>query len=140
MIYLALAAGLLAFLVWVGRSRAQTRAGVRLAGALIAALAATGAVVAGLRGAWMVSLALVALSAFLGQAARRAPRPPPPEDRPPDSMSPDQARAILGVAPGAGRSEIERAYRRLIVRAHPDRGGTSGLAAQLNAARDRLVK
>jgi hypothetical protein len=24
--------------------------------------------------------------------------------------------------------------------AHPDKGGTSGLAAQLNAARDRLLK
>jgi hypothetical protein len=26
-----------------------------------------------------------------------------------------------------------------MLRAHPDQGGTSGLAAQLNAARDRLL-
>ena len=55
-------------------------------------------------------------------------------------MNLDQARAILGVTDGASRDEIEAAYRRLIRRAHPDQGGTSGLAAQLNAARDRLLK
>ena len=55
-------------------------------------------------------------------------------------MTLDQARDILGVSPAATRAEIEAAYRRLIVRAHPDQGGTSGLAAQLNAARDRLLK
>jgi curved DNA-binding protein CbpA len=40
----------------------------------------------------------------------------------------------------ADRAEIHAAYRRLMQRAHPDRGGSAGLAAQLNAARDRLLK
>ena len=51
-----------------------------------------------------------------------------------------EARAMLGVAPDAGRTEIESAYRRLIRQAHPDHGGSSGAAARLNAARDRLLK
>ena len=55
-------------------------------------------------------------------------------------MSADHARSILGVRPGATPAEIESAYRRLIRRAHPDQGGSDGLAAQLNAARDRLLK
>jgi len=140
MIYLALGAGLLALLVWAGRGHAPARAGLRAAGALVAALAAAGAVVAGLRGAWPVSLGLIVLSVWLGQNARRKPGPWPPDGEAPGGMSLEQACAILGVAPDATRAEIEAAYRRLIRRAHPDQGGTSGLAAQLNAARDRLVK
>ena len=54
-------------------------------------------------------------------------------------MSPDQARSILGVGPQASADEIQAAYLRLIRRNHPDQGGSSGLAAQLNAARDVLL-
>jgi curved DNA-binding protein CbpA len=50
-----------------------------------------------------------------------------------------EARSILGVGPQASRAEIQAAYARLIRMAHPDKGGTAGLAAQLNAARDRLL-
>jgi curved DNA-binding protein CbpA len=55
-------------------------------------------------------------------------------------MSESQARSLLGVEPGATPAEIRAAYTRLMKRAHPDQGGTAGLAAQLNAARDRLLK
>jgi curved DNA-binding protein CbpA len=54
-------------------------------------------------------------------------------------MSPDEARAILGVEPGASVEAVQAAYRRLIRMAHPDQGGTRGLAAQLNLARDVLM-
>jgi hypothetical protein len=50
-----------------------------------------------------------------------------------------EARSILGVGPQASKAEIQAAYSRLIRLAHPDKGGTAGLAAQLNAARDRLL-
>jgi curved DNA-binding protein CbpA len=43
------------------------------------------------------------------------------------------------VGPDASKAEIQAAYSRLIRLAHPDKGGTAGLAAQLNAARDRLL-
>ena len=101
-------------------------------------LVAVGAVVSGLRGAWMVSLGLVVLSGYLAQRARMAsPRrfvPPGP------GLGRQEACAILGVENNAGRAEIQAAYRRLIAFAHPDKGGSAGLAAQLNAARDRLLK
>jgi curved DNA-binding protein CbpA len=54
-------------------------------------------------------------------------------------MSEAEARSLLGVPQAATREEIRAAYLRLIRRAHPDHGGTSGLAAQLNAARERLL-
>jgi curved DNA-binding protein CbpA len=55
-------------------------------------------------------------------------------------MSQEDARSVLGVGPDATTEEIQQAYTRLMRLAHPDKGGTSGLAAQLNAARDRLLK
>jgi hypothetical protein len=56
------------------------------------------------------------------------------------AMSDSQARAILGVAPGASETEIRAAFRRRIARAHPDRGGSNEEAARLAAARDVLLK
>ena len=50
-----------------------------------------------------------------------------------------QAQALLGVAPGAPRTEIIEAHRRLIGMVHPDRGGTSDLVHEANAARDLLL-
>jgi hypothetical protein len=47
---------------------------------------------------------------------------------------------ILGVPVGAEPEVIHAAWRRLMGRAHPDQGGTEGLAARLNAARDRLLR
>ncbi len=139
MIYLILGAGVLALLVWAGRGPARARFGLRAAVAVFSALAAAGAVGAGLRGAWLVSVALIVVSVVLGRSVRRGSAPPQ-QDHGDSGMNLDQARATLGVGLGATRAEIESAYRRLIRRAHPDQGGTSGLAAQLNAARDRLLK
>ena len=51
-----------------------------------------------------------------------------------------EAYAILDLAPGATREEVQAAYVRLMKLVHPDRGGGAGLAAKLNAARDRLLK
>lgn len=59
----------------------------------------------------------------------------------PRAMS-DEARActVLGVRVGASKSEIERAFRQKMKRAHPDHGGTAAQAAALNAARDSLLR
>ena len=50
-----------------------------------------------------------------------------------------QARMLLGVDDLATRSDIVDAHRRLIVRVHPDRGGTESLVHEANAARDLLL-
>ena len=61
---------------------------------------------------------------------------PPPVDA--GNMTEAEAWRILGLAPGASLAEVRAAHGRLIRRVHPDLGGTSGLAALINAARDRL--
>ena len=53
-------------------------------------------------------------------------------------MSEAQALRILGLEPGASVEDVREAYRRLIRRAHPDLGGSSGLAAMINEAKARL--
>ena len=54
-------------------------------------------------------------------------------------MTRDQALNILGLSRGAGPSEIKDAHRRLMRIMHPDRGGTSEQAAQVNRAKDVLT-
>ncbi len=136
MIFLLVAGCILCLLIGLGRRPAWRSDTHRLARGLVAALAAVGAVVAGLRGAWIASAALIVVSAFVGGSVRTKPD----QRRDDGSMSAAQARSILGVGPTASRGEIEQAYRRLIRRVHPDVGGAAGLAAQLNSARDVLLK
>ncbi len=63
-------------------------------------------------------------------------QPPPPSSPP---MSDEEARAILNVSKTASIKEIKAAYHTLIIKNHPDHGGSSYLAAKINQARDRLV-
>jgi hypothetical protein len=55
-------------------------------------------------------------------------------------MSRDEAYAILGIAQGASADEVKAAYHRLMLKLHPDHGGSTYLAARINAARDLLLK
>lgn len=50
-----------------------------------------------------------------------------------------EALDILGLEAGASRAEIDAAYKALMVKNHPDQGGTDWLAARLNEARDTLM-
>ncbi len=56
------------------------------------------------------------------------------------AMSEEEARAVLGVGPAAAAEEIRDAYHRLMKKLHPDQGGSTYLASQLNAAKDILLK
>lgn len=54
-------------------------------------------------------------------------------------MTREEALAVLGIKEGATREEVTAAYRSLMKRIHPDRGGSAYLAAKLNEARDLLL-
>lgn len=55
-------------------------------------------------------------------------------------LSVTQARLMLEVPATATTEEIIAAHRRLISRNHPDKGGSTYIAAQLNAAKDLLLE
>lgn len=69
-----------------------------------------------------------------GAQAHGAPRAPVD-----GRMSREEAYAVLGLEPGADREAILAAHRRLMQKLHPDRGGSTYLAAILNQAKDCLL-
>ncbi len=50
-----------------------------------------------------------------------------------------RARNLLGLHANSGYDEIIDAHRRLLMKVHPDRGGTADAVHEANAARDLLL-
>lgn len=144
LIWLALGAIAVWALIRLGRETERAgRRHWRVAATLLSAVLIAGGVLAGARGGWLLSAGLTGAGLWLSMGARipgverSGPRRPAASAEP---LSVAEARAILGVSKTADAVEINAAWRRLMGRAHPDQGGTEGLAAQLNAARDRLLQ
>ncbi len=135
--------GLAAVAVWalarLGRQTERARRGHwRISATILSSALFAGAVLAASRGVWLAAIGLAWGGLWLAVQSRVrsvAPRAPVAE-----RLSEAEARAILGVSADATPEAVQAAWRRLMARAHPDQGGTEGLAARVNAARDRLLK
>lgn len=135
LIALALAAIAVWALVRLGRQTERRGRGYwRVTATLLGSVMLAGGALAAFRGAWLAGAGLAAAGLYVTWASRFRPtvRSEP--------ISEAEARAVLGVGSGASEAEIRAAWKRAMGRAHPDQGGTEGLAMRVNAARDRLLK
>lgn len=138
--WLALAAVAVWALIRLGRqterdSGRRGRAHWRVAATLFAAVMIGCGVLLAFRSAWLPAAGLIGAGLWLTFASRHRPLPSRGE-----GLTDVDARSILGVGADATPTQINAAWKRQMARAHPDQGGTEGLASRLNAARDRLLK
>jgi len=71
-----------------------------------------------------------------GDGARDEPRQP---RGPRGGMSINEAYDVLGLKAGAKKDEIRAAHRKLMMKFHPDQGGTTYFAARINEAKEVLL-
>jgi len=70
------------------------------------------------------------------QAGEGRAQPEPPAS---SAMTREEAYRVLGLEAGADDAAVREAHRRLMLKMHPDTGGSSYLAAKINQAKDLLL-
>jgi hypothetical protein len=130
--------GIAAFaLLWLLGRLLMTNAPARLAHAIrwvVAIVVGAAIVIFVYAGRWPLAAAL--LPAFVVALLRWRPA----QDDEVGRMPRAEALRLLGLVEGASDDDIRDAHRRLMVRIHPDRGGSTFLAAKINEARDALLR
>ena len=66
--------------------------------------------------------------------------PPPPSSSISTTLTERDAREVLGLGLAPSREDIIEAHRRLMQKVHPDLGGSTYLARQLNEAKKVLLE
>jgi hypothetical protein len=136
LVWLVLAAITVWALVRLGRqTEGRGRGQWRVTATLFSAVMLAGAVLLAVKGSWLTAVGLAGAAVWLTVASRQRV-----VEKRPAGMTVSEARSLLGVSADATPKEINAQWKRLMARAHPDQGGTEGLASRLNAARDRLLK
>jgi len=136
LLWLVLAGVVVWALIRLGRQTEGPRRGQwRVTATLFSAVLMAGGALAAFRGGYGLAGGLIGAGLWLSIASRQRVAPPRAE-----GLTDADARSTLGVSANASRTEINAAWKRLMARAHPDQGGTQGLAARLNAARDQLLR
>ena len=80
------------------------------------------------------------LPGWRDQGEEKAAKEEAPRDRPcANRMSAEEAYAVLGLDKGASEDDIRQAHRRLMMKMHPDQGGSTYLAARINEAKEVLL-
>lgn len=72
--------------------------------------------------------------AFAGKGSKREKKPATS-----GAMSRDEAYKVLGLKSGASREEVRTAYKKFMLKMHPDAEGSEYLAQKINQARDLLL-
>jgi len=135
-LWLVLAAIAVWALIRLGRQGERAGRGHwRITATVFAAVMVAGGVLALSKGSWLFGGGLIGAGLWLIVSSRQRTVAPRAE-----GMTDSEARAILGVSADASKAEINTAWKKVMARAHPDTGGTEGLAARVNAARDHLLK
>ena len=127
MFYLLLGGVLLAFILSGRASRFLKGDGWRVGAGALAIVCFAGAGYAGIRQSWEVAIVLLVIGVWTATTARQRPQIRKMAAK--SEVGLTEARSILGVGPEASKAEIQAAYARLMRLAHPDKGGTAGLAA-----------
>jgi hypothetical protein len=55
-------------------------------------------------------------------------------------MTIEEAEDILGLKPGYTQEDVKSAYQKMMLKNHPDHGGSDYLASKINEAKDVLLK